>query len=408
MTALGFELTVALRFLREGRMQTALIIGGAAVGVAVIFFITAVLTGVQGDLIRRVTGAQPHVVVKPPEETVAPLLAGTPDAPRVAAVQARPQRLTTIDGWPALARATEMTDGVLAVAPVASGSALGIKGDASRSVVVLGTELDRYLRVVRLDDKVKAGVLQLEPGDALIGIELAKDLGAVLGDRIRVQSAQGSSEVFRIRALLDLGSRELNRRYVYTDLRAAQSLLGTPGRITNLDVSVRDIMRADEVAGQLRAQSGQLIESWIQTNNQVFAAINNQNIMTLLIRVFITIVVALGIASVLVVSVVQKRKEIGILRAVGATRRQMLVVFLLQGVMVGASGALLGSGLGLMLVSVFSRVLRNAEGQALFTMQFDFGLVGAVMAGAALLGLLAAVLPARTAARLDPAQAIRG
>ncbi|MBS1217631.1 MAG: hypothetical protein H6R21_764 [Proteobacteria bacterium] len=408
MTALGFELTVALRFLREGRMQTALIIGGAAVGVAVIFFITAVLTGVQGDLIRRVTGAQPHVVVKPPEETVAPLLAGTPDAPRVAAVQARPQRLTTIDGWPALARATEMTDGVLAVAPVASGSALGIKGDASRSVVVLGTELDRYLRVVRLDDKVKAGVLQLEPGDALIGIELAKDLGAVLGDRIRVQSAQGSSEVFRIRALLDLGSRELNRRYVYTDLRAAQSLLGIPGRITNLDVSVRDIMRADEVAGQLRAQSGQLIESWIQTNNQVFAAINNQNIMTLLIRVFITIVVALGIASVLVVSVVQKRKEIGILRAVGATRRQMLVVFLLQGVMVGASGALLGSGLGLMLVSVFSRVLRNAEGQALFTMQFDFGLVGAVMAGAALLGLLAAVLPARTAARLDPAQAIRG
>jgi lipoprotein-releasing system permease protein len=408
MTALGFELTVALRFLREGRMQTALIIGGAAIGVAVIFFITSVLTGVQGDLIRRVTGAQPHVVVKPPEETVAPLIAGGDDAPRVAAVQARPQRLTTIDGWPALARATEMTDGVFAVAPVASGSALGIKGDASRSVVVVGTELERYLRVVRLDEKVKAGVLQLEPGDALIGIELAKDLGAVLGDRFRVQSAQGSSEVFRIRALLDLGSRELNRRYVYTDLRAAQSLLGIPGRITNLDVSVRDIMRADEVAGRLRAQSGQLIESWIQTNNQVFAAINNQNIMTLLIRTFITIVVALGIASVLVVSVVQKRKEIGILRAVGATRRQMLGVFLLQGVMVGIGGALLGSGLGLMLVSLFSRILRNAEGQPLFSLHFDFGLIGIVTFGAAVLGLLAAVLPARNAARLDPAQAIRG
>lgn len=70
MTALGFELTVALRFLREGRMQTALIVGGAAIGVAVIFFITAVLTGVQGDLIKRVTGAQPHIVIKPPEEIV--------------------------------------------------------------------------------------------------------------------------------------------------------------------------------------------------------------------------------------------------------------------------------------------------------------------------------------------------
>jgi lipoprotein-releasing system permease protein len=408
MTALGFELTVALRFLREGRMQTALIIGGAAIGVAVIFFITAVLTGVQGDLIKRVTGAQPHVVVKPPEETVAPLIAGGRDAPRVASIQARPQRLTTIDGWPALARATEMTEGVFAVAPVASGSALGIKGDASRSVVVLGTELDRYLRVVRLDDKVKAGVLQLDPGDALIGIELAKDLGAVLGDRIRVQSAQGASEVLRVRALLDLGSRELNRRYVYTDLRAAQSLLGIPGKITNLDVSVRDIMLADEVAGRLRAQSGQLIETWIQTNNQVFAAINNQDIMTLLIRFFITVVVALGIASVLVVSVVQKRKEIGILRAVGATRRQMLGVFLLQGAIVGIGGALLGSVLGMLLVSVFSRVLRAADGTPLFSLTFDFQLVGIVIVGAAVLGLVAAVLPARTAARLDPAQAIRG
>ena len=408
MNALGFELTVALRFLREGRMQTALIIGGAAIGVAVIFFITAVLTGVQGDLIKRVTGAQAHIVIKPPEEIVAPLVAGDTDGSRLSSIQARPQRLTTIDGWPALARATETTEGVIAVAPVATGSGLGIKGEASRSVVIVGTELERYLRVVKLDDKVKAGVLIIEPGDALIGIELAKDLGAVLGDRFRVQTAQGGNEVFRIRALLDLGSRELNRRYVYTDLRAAQSLLGIPGRITNLDVAVRDIMRAEIIAAQLRAQSGQLIESWIQTNNQVFAAIKNQDIMTLLIRFFITVVVALGIASVLVVSVVQKRKEIGILRAIGATRRQMLGVFLLQGVMVGVGGALLGSGLGMLLVSVFSRILRNAEGQALFSLSFDFRLIGYVVAGAAVLGLMAAVLPARNAARLDPAQAIRG
>ncbi|MBX3666297.1 MAG: ABC transporter permease [Burkholderiales bacterium] len=408
MTGFGFELAVALRFLREGRMQTALIIGGAAIGVAVIFFITAVLSGAQGDLIRRVTGAQPHVVVKPPEETVSPLVAGNGEAPRLSSVQARPQRLITIDGWPVLAHATEMTEGVIAVAPVASGSALGIKGDASRSVVVVGTELERYLRVVRLDDKVRAGVLRLDPGDALIGIELAKDLGAVLGDRFRVQSATGVSEVFRIRALLDLGSRELNRRYVYTDLRAAQSLLGIPGRITNLDVAVRDIMRADEVAARLRGQSGQLIESWIQTNSQVFNAIKNQDIMTLLIRFFITVVVALGIASVLVVSVVQKRREIGILRAVGATRRQMLAVFLMQGVIVGAAGALLGSGLGLMLVALFSRILRSPEGEPLFSLTFDFGLIGIVVLASTLLGLLAAALPARNAARLDPAQAIRG
>jgi len=297
---------------------------------------------------------------------------------------------------------------VSAVAPVASGSALGIKGDASRSVILLGTELGRYLRVVRLDDKVSSGVLQLGPGDALIGIELARDLGVVLGDRFRVQSAQGGSEVFRIRALLDLGSRELNRRYVYTDLRAAQSLLGIPGRVTNLDVSVLEMMKAEEVARRLRTQSGQLIEDWIQTNTFIFTAINNQNIMTTLIKVFISIVVVLGIASVLVVSVVQKRKEIGILRAVGATRQQMLRVFLWQGVIVGVAGALLGSALGFLLIVVFSHVLRDAEGRALFSLDYDIQLIGITVLAAAVLGLLSAALPARNAARLDPAQAIRG
>ncbi len=408
MGLLGFELTVSLRFLREGRMQTALIVGGAAVGVAVIYFITAVLVGVQADLIKRVTGAQPHIVLKAPDETVAPLLAARAEAPRVASVQARPQRLVTLDGWPVLARQMETTPGVTAVAAVASGAALALKGDATRSIVLVGTDLDRYQRVVRLDDKLTQGVLRLEASDALVGIELAKDLGAVLGDRFRVQSGDGQSDVFQIRGLLDLGTRELNRRNVYVNLRPAQSLLNITGRVTNIDAAIDDIMRAEQVAAQLRAVTGQQIESWIQTNQQVFNAIGNQDIMTLLIRSFVTVVVALGIASVLVVSVVQKRKEIGILRAVGATRTQMMRVFLWQGAMVGAAGALLGTGFGLVLISVFSRILRSEKGVPLFSMEFDLRLTGIVVVVSVVLGLIAAVLPARNAARLDPAQAIRG
>ncbi len=404
----AFELTVALRFLREGRMQTALIIGGAAVGVAVIYFITAVLVGVQADLIKRVTGAQPHVVLKPPADTVAPLIAQTSAGARLSSVQARPQRLTTIDGWAALLRQTETTPGVTAAAPVASGGALAVKGDASRAIIISGTDLERYQRVVRLDDKIVEGVLKLDAGDALIGIDLARDLGAVLGDRFRVQAVDGGSEVFQIRALLDLGSRELNRRSVYLALRPAQSLLNISGRITSIEVAVSDMMRADHIATRLRAQSGQQIESWIQTNTFVFSAIGNQNIMTLLIRVFVTVVVVLGIASVLVVSVVQKRKEIGILRALGATRGQMLRVFLMQGAIVGFAGALTGSAFGMALIAIFSRVLRNAAGQPLFSLAFDYQLTLIALAAATLLGVLAAVLPARNAANLDPAQAIRG
>ena len=404
----GFELTVALRFLREGRMQTALIIGGASVGVAVIYFITAVLVGVQADLIKRVTGSQAHVTLKPPDEIVAPLVAPRNGVTRLPVVQARPQRLTTLDGWPVIARQMESTPGLKAISPVASGAALAVKGDATRAIVLQGVELERYLHVVRLDDKVMEGTLRLESGDAMIGTDLARDLGAVLGDRFRVQSPDGGSEVFQIRALLDLGSRELNRRQVFIALRSAQSLLKIPGRVTNIDGSVDDIMRAEAVALQLRVRTGQQVESWIQTNKQVFTAIGNQDIMTILIRAFVTVVVALGIASVLVVSVVQKRKEIGILRAIGASRNQMLRVFLLQGAIVGFAGALMGSAFGMLLIAIFSRVLRSASGTPLFTLEFAYTLLGIALVASTVLGLIAAVLPARTAANLDPAQAIRG
>ena len=399
---------VALRFLREGRMQTALIVVGAAVGVGVIYFITAVLVGVQADLITRVTGAQAHITLKPPEEIVAPLVASRDGAPRLASVQARQQRLITLDGWPVVEAQMRATPGILAVAPVASGAALAIKGEATRAITITGTDINRYQHVVNFDDKLVRGSLRMEAGDALIGIELAKDLGAVLGDRFRVQSGEGLSEVFQIRGLLDMGSRELNRRTVFMNLRPAQSLLNITGRITNLDATIDNIMHAEQVGSRLRVTTGQRIETWIQNNSQVFTAIGNQNVMTLLIRVFVALVVALGVASVLVVSVVQKRKEIGILRAVGATRGQMLRVFLWQGAMVGAAGALAGSALGMMLIVIFSRVLRTDAGKALFSLDFDPTLMGVVFAISTLLGLAAAVLPARNAARLDPAQAIRG
>ena len=399
---------VALRFLREGRMQTALIIVGAAAGVGVIYFITAVLVGVQADLVTRVTGAQPHITLKPPEETVTPLVASRDNAPRVASVQARQQRLITLDGWPVIEAQMRATPGVIAVAPVASGAALAIKGEATRAVTLSGTDISRYQQVVRFDDKLVQGALRMEAGDALIGIELARDLGAVLGDRFRVQSGDGRGEVFQIRGLLDMGNRELNRRTVFMSLRPAQSLLNITGRITNLDASIDNIMRAEQVGARLRAVTGQRVETWIQNNSQVFTAIGNHNVMTLLIRSFVALVVALGVASVLVVSVVQKRKEIGILRAVGATRGQMLRVFLWQGAVVGAAGALTGRALGMALMSIFSRVLRNDAGKALFSLEFDPRLMGVVLVIATVLGLAAAVLPARNAARLDPAQAIRG
>jgi hypothetical protein len=130
-----------------------------------------------------------------------------------------------------------------------------------------------------------------------------------------------------VTGIVDLGVRDLNRRTVFVTLRAAQSLLGLPGGATQLDLKIDDLFEAEDIARRLEAQTGLTAESWMRTNEQLLAAINAQDITTRTIRGFVIVIVALGIASVLVVWVVQKRREIGILRAMGASRGQVQRVF---------------------------------------------------------------------------------
>jgi lipoprotein-releasing system permease protein len=145
----------------------------------------------------------------------------------------------------------------------------------------------------------------------------------------------------------------------------------------------------------------------MQTNAQLLSAFRNQNISTLTIRLFVTLIVALGIASVLVVSVVQKQKEIGILRAMGASRGAILGVFLLQGAVVALVGSVFGSALAMGMVRLFARLFRNVDGSPIFTPEVDWMLIFSTWLVALATGALAALLPARRAAKLDPVAAIR-
>ena len=164
-----------------------------------------------------------------------------------------------------------------------------------------------------------SGTAQLAPGDAILGHELAVDLGVRVGDRLTLQTSTVSDSA-RVTALVDLGVKDLNRRTVIMPLRGAQSLLGLPGGATSLDLTVNDVWTAQALAQNLRRQFPYKIESWQESNATLVSALNAQSVSTALIRGVVLVVVVLGIASVLVVSVVQKRREIGILRAMGATR----------------------------------------------------------------------------------------
>ena len=402
-----FELLVALRFLREGRMQSALILAGVTGGVAVIIFLTQLINQLQVTIIDRTLGSQAHIVISAPEEQTARALHSEPGEALAALVQPRAQRLRSVDQWERVAELAAGTPGVLAVSPVVSGPVFVARGNSNKSVVIMGVQPDNYRRVVDMDSYMTQGRFDVSGVNTLMGVELAKDLGVSLGDKVRVTSAVGRSETLTITGLFDMGNRDLNRRWMFVTLKLGQTLLDLSGGVSNIDLTVKDLFGANAVADGLRARTGLSVDSWMQTNSGLLNALDNQSVSNNLIRSFVVIIVALGISSVLVVSVVQKQREIGILRAMGMGRKRIMSVFLLQGGLVGLVGSVLGALLAYTLLLVFSRVFKGLDGMPMFPAELDPMLVLMASVVACGVGVVAAAVPARSAARMDPVQAIR-
>jgi lipoprotein-releasing system permease protein len=378
-----------------------LILVGIAVGVSVIVFIVALIRGLQGNIIERTLGTQAHIRVEAPDEInrLAPLSAGTN---RLVLETRRAQRLRSINNWQQVMEVLDRFPGVKAVSPVVSGPAFARRGNAVESVALIGMVPARYQRIIPLGEDIIAGRLNVGAGDAVIGRVLADNLGLRVGDKFRLVAGQGREAQLNIAGIFELGVRELDQRYVYLDLKQTQSLLDLPGGVTVIDVTVLDIFAAEQAARRIQALTGLKAESWLETNAQLVNALRSQSLSTAMISFFVAVSVAFGIASVLSISVVQRTREIGILRAMGARQPQLLKVFLVQGAVLGLTGSALGAFAGYGLVWVF-----NTFGPKLFYIPVAPTLVPLAMAVATLTGTLAAAVPARRAARLDPVVAIR-
>lgn len=398
---------LALRFLREGRMQSVLIVAGVSVGVAVMVFLSALIDGLQSSLVAQTLGTQAHVVVRPPDEVARPLRRPEAGVAVAARVEQTAQRARSIVGWQQVVVTLAAMPGVTAVSPVVSGPAVALRGNATRAVVLYGVDPDRFARIYPMRERMVAGRFDPTSTSCVIGRELAVDLGVVVGDRVRLAPVGGAGDVYLVAGVFDLGNREVNRRWVVVSMRGAQTMLDLVGGVSSVDLRVREIFAADAVAADVTARTGLVADSWMKTNAQLLVALRSQASSSQMIQFFVILAVAMGIASVLVVSVVQKGKEIGILRAMGTARSTVLRVFLLQGALVGLAGSVLGTALGAGLGAGFAAAARNADGSPTFPITVSLALVARSAGVAFLTGVLAATLPARRAARLDPAVAIR-
>lgn len=403
-----FEWITALRFLREGRMQTIFIVVAVSIGVAVIVFMSALLASLQANFLKRVLTSQPHIQLIPPDEVARVLR--KPDEGEVAVpiVQRPVQRIRSIDQWQKIRSELTRWSDITNVSPSMSGSALGVRGAASRSIVVTGIDPNVYFNVVRIPDYIVAGQVRVLTDDILVGTELAKDLGVFVGEKIIVSSATGASRVLTVSGIFDLGNKSANQRSTFVALRTAQALFGLVGGVTSIDLTVTDPYEAETIAQRVQAVTGVEADSWIKTNAQFFTAVSAQQTSNTLIRVFVGLSVAFGIASVLVVSVIQRSKDIGILRAMGTSKGQILRVFLIQGGLLGFLGSLFGAAIGGAGLVFWHGYLRQADGSELFPLVLEPSLFVAAVLLAAVTGVAAAAVPALRAARLDPVVAIRG
>src|SRR5690606_11201653 len=187
----------------------------------------------------------------------------------------RAQALRPIDNWLQVRHVLESLAGRTAFSPLASGPALGRRGEAGESVALAGVDLPRYLRVIPPGDSMVEGRLEVGSGNAVVGRQLAEDLGLRLGGKLRLDAGDGREAIVNIAGIFELGVRELDARYVYLDLKQAQSLLALPGGVTVIDLIVEDLFGADRIAARVRGLTGLQAESWMETNAQLMNALTS-------------------------------------------------------------------------------------------------------------------------------------
>jgi lipoprotein-releasing system permease protein len=403
-----FQWFVAIRYLRDARGQSALMLAAVAVGVSVIVFLSALINGLQSSLIESTLGSQPHITLRVRREEPRPLVEARDGLAIARLRQPATQRLRSLDQWPAVMRAASRTPGVTAASPTVSGSGTATRADARVPVVIRGIDPDSFLDIIDLRRDIVQGTFDVTSGRVVIGSSLAADLGVSVGDRVRVTSTEGVDDVVTIAGIFTVGAEAVDQSWVVTSLRHAQSLFALPGGATTIELKVRDVFEADRIADAIRGRTGLTVESWMMLNTELLSGLSAQSSSKTMIQFFVVLSVALGIASILIVSVVQKSREIGILRAVGTPARRVLAIFLIQGGVLGVAGSFIGSALGVLFAKVFEIMTADASGTPRFPVQVDLPLLLGTMLLATGVGLMAAVIPARRAARLDPAAAIHG
>ncbi len=396
-----YEGMIALRFLLRGKGQTLLIILGIAVGVAVQFFLSALISGLQISLIEKTVGSAPHLQVLPGERRAQPVrdpaAANAPrDGGRVLYTE-----WTEIHSWQQYVLDLRRDARVLRAAPVANGQGFIERGAVVVAVAVKGLTAPDGLDIYKIRDKLVAGAPELASDAALLGLGIAERLSLRVGDKFILRNDRGGRVFLRVGAVFDLGAAAGNE-LVVAAMDRVRSFFAIGG-VSAVEAQVRDVFAAEAVAREFGRQRTRVrLESWQEKNQELLTGLRSQSISSVTIQFFVIVSISLAIASVLGIAAMQKQRQLGILKAMGTTDRSASRIFVIQGLLLGAVGALLGLGLGLLLGYGFVK----GSGAA-FGLELSFSTLATPIVLALLAAVVASTVPARRARRLSPIEVIR-
>ncbi len=377
---------IAMRFLRSGIWQTILIIVGIAVGISVQVFIGSLISGLQKDLVNTTIGSSSQITVSSGGDT------------------------DTIEEWQDMLRVIRTNDNVINVSPTATLPAFLSSKEKSEPVVIRGFIAEDADKIYKYREAVITGDAPSGEGRVIIGSDLQEAIDISVGDNVDIIIPDGRVTTVSVTGIFDLKVSGINKSWVITDMETAQEIFGLDDEITAIEMQTEDIFNADlygeEIAAAL-ADKNISVDNWIDNNQQLLSGLQGQSVSSTMIQVFVLIAVVLGIASVLAISVVQKSRQIGILKAMGLKNSGSSMVFLFQGLVLGFFGGLLGIALGLGLALSFTFFAVNPDGTPVVNLFIDYGFIAFSGLIAVVAATFAAAIPAIKSSKLDPMEVIR-
>ncbi len=404
---MNFCLRVGFRYFRSGGSQILLSIASVAFGVTVYLFITSLIFGLQKGFIATTIGNSSHLTLLPLEPEVRTFSVG--DTKVVSSVLPFNEREVTLRSYLSVIRQLEDIPEITTICPVSAGSGVVIKGGQNRPVSILGIDEGRGSQIFGIGRSIVSGELDLSGQSCCVGSELARLLGLKVGDKLRVLSAKERVLVANITGIFKAGNINSNERLLYVSLANGQRLNDMVGAISRIESQVTDPFLVETTAARATLITNLKVQNWKEVNKDLLNGLAAQSQTTNIIRFFVLILVATSIASVLIVSVLQRSREIGILKSMGASSLALQGIFTYLGMLVGVSGASVGVGIGGALILGIGEIPGNSSIKPgyLFPIEIQGGFLGEAFLVTAGIATAAALLPARRAAQMNPVDVIR-